>query len=349
MSTRYLIAVLPGDGIGPEVTEAAVAVSRLAAERTGVDLRFDSGLIGGAALDAVGSPLPGESIALCRRADAVMLGAVGGPEWDDPTAKQRPELGLLGLRKELGVFANIRPVRYSGVGRSPLRNEVLEGVDLVFVRELTGGLYFGAKQRDDRRATDTCVYCVDEVERVVRVAAEIASNRSGRLTSVDKANVLETSRLWREVTTRVVREEFPDVELRHTLVDSMAMQLITRPTDYDVLVTENMFGDILTDEASVLVGSLGLLPSASLSAETRGLYEPVHGSAPDVAGHGVANPCAAILSAAMMFRHSLDNERAATSIEDAVASTLRAGTLPADLGGDASTKDVTEGVLARMA
>ena len=348
MSTRYLIAVLPGDGIGPEVTEAAVAVSRLAAERTGVDLRFDSGLIGGAALDAVGSPLPGESIALCRRADAVMLGAVGGPKWDDPTAKQRPELGLLGLRKELGVFANIRPVRSSGVGRSPLRDEVLEGVDLVFVRELTGGLYFGDKQRDDRRAVDTCVYGVDEVERVVRVAAGIASKRSGRLTSVDKANVLETSRLWREVATRVVREEFPSVELRHALVDSMAMHLMTRPADYDVLVTENMFGDILTDEASVLAGSLGLLPSASLSAETRGLYEPVHGSAPDVAGAGVANPCAAILSAAMMFRHSLDNERAATSIEDAVVDTLRAGILPADLGGDAGTKDVTDGVLARL-
>ncbi|HEX2092045.1 MAG TPA: 3-isopropylmalate dehydrogenase, partial [Longimicrobiaceae bacterium] len=286
-----LIAVLPGDGIGPEVVAEGVRVLQAVSEARGHRFELREALMGGCAIDATGSPLPDATLALCREADAVLLGAVGGPKWDNPQARVRPEQGLLGLRRALGLFANLRPVavRPSMTEASPLRPELLAGVDLLVVRELTGGIYFGEKRREPldgggERAVDVCAYDTAEIERVVRAAARLARQRRGKLTSVDKANVLETSRLWRSVATRVVREEFPDVALEHVLVDACAMFLIRRPADFDVIVTENMFGDILTDEASMLAGSMGLLPSASLGAQREGravqpgLYEPIHGS-----------------------------------------------------------------------
>ena len=332
------IVVLPGDGIGPEVTAAAVDVLRAVATRYGHSFRFEEKLIGGAAIDATGNALPDDTLTAAKRADAVLLGAVGGPKWSDPKASVRPEQGLLAIRKALGLYANLRPVKPHAValGASPIKPHLLQGVDLVVVRELTGGIYFGQKQRNagsngDERASDLCEYSTAEIRRVVRHACRLALQRSGRLTSVDKANVLETSRLWREVTTQVVRDEFPDVTLEHQLVDSMAMHLIAKPREYDVIVTENMFGDILTDEASMLAGSLGLLPSASLGEGSVGLYEPIHGSAPDIAGKGVANPYAAILSAAMLLRHSLGLDAEAACVERAVHGALEAGVLTADL------------------
>ncbi|GAB3350309.1 3-isopropylmalate dehydrogenase [Lysobacter tyrosinilyticus] len=339
------IVVLPGDGIGPEVTAAAVEVLRAVAARYGHSFTFTEKLIGGAAIDATGEPLPLDTLAAARKADAVLLGAVGGPKWSDPKAKVRPEQGLLAIRKALGLYANLRPVKPHAValGASPIKPHLLQGVDLIVVRELTGGIYFGQKQRTAESASDLCEYSVDEVKRVVRHACRLALQRSGRVTSVDKANVLETSRLWREVATQVVRDEFPDVALEHQLVDSMAMHLLAKPREYDVIVTENMFGDILTDEASMLAGSLGLLPSASLgegrvgpstsaSPTLRtGLYEPIHGSAPDIAGQGIANPYAAILSAALLLRHSLGLEAEAQCVEKAVSNALDAGHLTADL------------------
>ncbi|QSX79495.1 3-isopropylmalate dehydrogenase [Agrilutibacter solisilvae] len=330
------ILVLPGDGIGPEVTAAAVQVLRAVAQRYGHTFAFTQGLIGGAAIDATGDALPAQTLAAARGADAVLLGAVGGPKWSDPGARVRPEQGLLAIRKALGLYANLRPVRphAAALGASPIKPHLLQGVDLMVVRELTGGIYFGEKRREADLARDVCTYSVAEVERVVRRAGALARARSGRLTSVDKANVLETSRLWREVATRVVRDEFPDVRLEHQLVDSMAMHLIARPREYDVIVTENMFGDILTDEASMLAGSLGLLPSASLGEGTVGLYEPIHGSAPDIAGRGIANPYATILSAALLLRHSLRLEDEARCVETAVSQALDAGALTADLAHD---------------
>lgn len=341
---KATITVLPGDGIGPEVTGEAVRVLRAVAERWGHTFQTTEALIGGSAIDATGGALPEETTTLCRGVDAVLLGAVGGPKWDDPDASVRPEQGLLGIRKALGLYANLRPVRFYPelADASPLRRERLEGVDLLVVRELTGGAYFGEKRRErledgQERAIDTTVYTTSEVERVVRAAGELARGRRGRVTSVDKANVMETSRLWRSVTVRVMREEYPEVEVDHMLVDACAMHLLRRPTDFDVIVTENMFGDILTDEASILAGSMGLLPSASLGAEeagraTRlGLYEPIHGSAPDIAGQGVANPLGAILSAAMLLRHSLRLEEEAVAVERAVAGLLREGFVTRDL------------------
>ncbi|HEX2076592.1 MAG TPA: 3-isopropylmalate dehydrogenase [Longimicrobium sp.] len=338
------IAVLGGDGIGPEVAAEGVRALRAVAERWGHRFTFREALIGGCAIDAAGNPLPEETLAICRGADAVLLGAVGGPQWDDPQAKVRPEQGLLGLRRALGLFANLRPVAVRGAlaGASPLRPELLQGVDLLVVRELTGGIYFGAKTREPlgdggERATDLCAYDSTEVERVVRAAAAFARARRGRLTSVDKANVLETSRLWRAVTTRVMRDEFPDVRVEHMLVDACAMHLIRRPADFDVIVTENMFGDILTDEASMLAGSMGVLPSASLgepraAGESQpGLYEPIHGSAPDIAGQGTANPLGTILSAAMLLRHSLGLEDEARAVEAAVDRVLDRGLRTRDI------------------
>jgi 3-isopropylmalate dehydrogenase len=286
------IVVLPGDGIGPEVTAAAVQVLQAVADRYGHHFEFSTQLIGGAAMDATGQPLPDATLQAAQQADAVLLGAVGGPKWSDPNAAIRPEQGLLAIRKALGLFANLRPVKphAATLGASPIKPHLLQGVDLIVVRELTGGIYFGDKTRSDTDASDLCRYSVAEIERVVRHAATLARSRSGKLTSVDKANVLETSRLWRDVITRIVRDEFPDVTLEHQLVDSMAMHLLARPREYDVIVTENMFGDILTDEASMLAGSLGLLPSASLGEGKPGLYEPIHGSAPDIAGKNIANP-----------------------------------------------------------
>ena len=344
------IAVLPGDGIGPEVTAAAVSVLRAVAARGGHEFHFSEHLIGGAAIDAHGDPLPAETLIVVKQADAVLLGAVGGPKWSDPGAKVRPEQGLLRLRAEMGVFANLRPVKVHPrlAELSPLKTDRLTGVDVLFVRELTGGAYFGAKTRTPLQATDETKYTVAEIERVLRRAFTLARGRGRRVTSVDKANVLETSRLWRETAQRIAHE-FPDVALEHQLVDSMAMLLLTRPASYDVVVTENLFGDILTDEAAALAGSLGLLPSASLGEGKSGLYEPIHGSAPDIAGRGAANPLGAILSAAMLLRHSLDLPDAASAIERAVDAVLDAGTLTRDLGGSAGTREVTAAVLAALA
>ncbi|ANB16161.1 3-isopropylmalate dehydrogenase [Dokdonella koreensis] len=341
------IAVLPGDGIGPEVTAAAVAVLRGVA---GQAFAFTEHAIGGCAIDATGDPLPAATVEACRAADAVLLGAVGGPKWSDPNAPVRPEQGLLALRATLGVYANLRPLRVHPrlAALSPLKAEHLHGVDLVFVRELTGGAYFGRKTREGDVAVDECRYSVAEVERVVRRACELARARRGRLTSVDKANVLETSRLWRATTERIARD-YPDVTLEHQLVDSMAMLLLTRPSAYDVIVTENLFGDILTDEAAALAGSLGVSPSASLGDGRRGLYEPIHGSAPDIAGRGVANPIGAILSAALLLRHSLGLDAEAAAVEAAVDAVLDEAELTADLGGHATTQQVTDAVLDRLA
>ncbi|MFY2762740.1 3-isopropylmalate dehydrogenase [Arenimonas sp. MALMAid1274] len=347
------IVVLPGDGIGPEVTRAAVAVLQAVGRRFGQGFRFDTQLIGGAAIDAVGEPLPAATLDACRRADAILLGAVGGPKWSDPSSRVRPEQGLLALRQQLGLYANLRPVRPHPValGASPVKPHLLTGVDLLVVRELTGGLYFGEKKRHADRASDLCEYSVLEIERVLRRAFGFARARRGRLASVDKANVLETSRLWRETAIRLGRDEFPDVALEHHLVDSMAMYLISRPRDFDVVVTENLFGDILTDEASLLAGSLGLLPSASLGDGTRGLYEPIHGSAPDIAGRGIANPYATVLSAALLLRHSLGLQDEALAVELAVACALDAGQLTADLaapGQAIGTQAATQAVLDHL-
>jgi 3-isopropylmalate dehydrogenase len=328
------IAVLAGDGIGGEVTTEAVRTLSAVADKFGHSFRFESALLGGAAIDATGEALPPATLALCQRADAVLLGAVGGPKWSDPNAPVRPEQGLLGLRKALGLFANLRPVvpHAAVLDASPIKAELLHGVDIMVVRELTGGIYFGDKQRSATDAVDVCRYTVIEIERVVRLAAELAGGRRRKLTSVDKANVLETSRLWRSVVDRILPEEFPEVSFEHRVVDSAAMHLLKRPRDFDVIVTENMFGDILTDEASMLAGSLGLLPSASLGAQGRGgLFEPIHGSAPDIAGRGIANPYATILSAAMLLRYSLKLESEARALEAAVSAAIVSGALPADL------------------
>lgn len=343
------IVTLPGDGVGPEVTAAAVAVLKAVASRYEHVFSFDEQLIGGAAIDATGAPLPPSSLAACKQADAVMLGAVGGPKWSDPNAPVRPEQGLLALRAALGVYANLRPLQVHPAlaDLSPLKNEKLKHVDVLFVRELTGGAYFGAKTRTADTATDECKYTVTEIERVVRRAFELARGRRHHLTSVDKANVLETSRLWRSTVQRVAAD-YPDVTVEHQLVDSMAMLLLTQPNRYDVVVTENLFGDILTDEAAALAGSLGLLPSASLGEGKAGLYEPIHGSAPDIAGQGVANPVGAILSAALLLRHSLGLESEATTVEAAVDAVLRDGPHTRDIGGQATTAAVLDAVLAAI-
>jgi 3-isopropylmalate dehydrogenase len=349
------VAVLGGDGIGPEVIAEGVRCLRAVAESFGHELDLVELPFGGAAIDAFGDPLPADTLQGCLRADAVLLGAIGGPKWSAPTAKVRPEQGLLRLRKELGVYANLRPVKVlpALADASTIKPEVLEGVDLVFVRELTGGIYFGEKRRDATTAVDVCTYTTQEVERITRVAARLARQRRRKLTSIDKSNVLETSRLWREVVERVVRSEFSDVTLEHVLVDAAAMHLIRRPKDFDVLVTENMFGDILTDEASMLSGSLGLLPSASLGDGRRGLYEPIHGSAPDIAGRGIANPCGTILSAAMLLRHSLELTAEADVLESAVTRALTDGARTADIAGRGvrtlSTREMGDVVLANLA
>ncbi|MEL7312056.1 MAG: 3-isopropylmalate dehydrogenase [Pseudomonadota bacterium] len=328
------IVLLPGDGIGPEVTAVAQAVLETVGNQFSLNLSIEAHDLGGVAVDRHGTPLPKDTAAACKRADAVFLGAVGGPKWANTPVELRPEQGLLGLRAALGVFANLRPVKVHAAltDLSPLRPERLAGVDLLVVRELTGGIYFGAKEEGNERAFDACEYTRQEVERVTRVACQLASERRGRLVSVDKANVLATSRLWRNSVSQVCREEFPNIELEHLLVDAAAMHLLSRPADFDVVLTENMFGDILTDEASMLAGSLGLLPSASLAGTNgAGLYEPIHGSAPDIAGKDVANPIGAVLSVAMMLRHSLSAPDAASAIEHAVIATLESGSRTRDL------------------
>jgi 3-isopropylmalate dehydrogenase len=348
------ITVLAGDGIGPEVIAEALRVLEASARRNRHDFALEYLPFGGAAIDQTGEPLPAATLKSCLAADAVLLGAIGGPKWSSPQAKVRPEAGLLKLRAELGVYANLRPVTVHPAlrGASSLKPDLLDGVDLIFVRELTGGIYFGAKTREPDRATDICTYTTAEVERIVRVAARIARSRKKRLLSIDKSNVLETSRLWREVSERVMQREFPDVTLEHMLVDAAAMHLIRRPRDFDVAVTENMFGDILTDEASMLAGSLGLLPSASLGDGTRGLYEPIHGSAPDIAGQGIANPYGAILSIAMLLRHSLKLEQEALEIEQAVHRTIGDGVRTADIVAPghraATTREAGDAVVAAL-
>lgn len=348
------IAVLPGDGIGPEVTAEAVRCLERIAELYGHAFELNILPFGGAAIESDADPLPPPTLRACLAADAVLLGAIGGPRWSAPDAPVRPEAGLLRLRKALDTFANLRPVKVDAAlaDASTLKAEVVAGVDLLFVRELTGGIYFGEKQRDATAASDVCRYSAAEIERIVRVAARLAQQRRGRVTSIDKANVLETSRLWREVTQRVIAQEFPAIELTHMLVDAAAMHLIRRPRDFDVLVTENMFGDILTDEASMLTGSLGLLPSASLGSARRGIYEPIHGSAPDIAGRGLANPYGTILSAALLLRHSLLLSAEAHALEDAVAQALAAGARTADLaaapGRSVSTRAAGDAVLSRL-
>lgn len=337
------LVILPGDGIGPEVVSGALAVLDAVGLKFGHDFRLERALIGGSAIDETGSPLPPMTLEACRNSDAVLLGAVGGPKWDDPQAAVRPEQGLLGLRKSLGLFANLRPVRPHPalLDSSPLRPERIQGVDLLVVRELTGGIYFGEprlrRQVDgEEQAVDTMTYRVSEVERVTRLAFELSRGRKKKVTSIDKANVLECSRLWRQTVDRLA-PEYPEVTLEHLLVDAAAMHLLTRPATFDVILTANLFGDILTDEASVLSGSMGNLPSASLGEarnrfdRPRGLYEPIHGSAPDIAGQGIANPIGTILSLAMLLRHSLGLEAEASAVEQAVQLALTRGNRTADL------------------
>lgn len=358
------IAVLPGDGIGPEIVGEALRVLETLSSRFQIDLTWEEALVGGAAYDATGHPLPPETLALCKESDATLLGAVGGPKWDNvQPSTLRPEVGaLLPLRKELELFANLRPVTLfpALASASSLRSDLIaEGLDILVVRELTGGIYFGQpKGREDggNRAIDTCVYSKPEVERIARVGFEAARKRKKQLCSVDKANVLETSRLWREVVIEVSKD-YPDVELSHMLVDNCAMQLVRNPKQFDVIVTENMFGDILSDEAAMLTGSLGMLPSASLGTRqtsygTFGLYEPVHGSAPDITGMGVANPLATFLSVALLLRYSLGQDAAATALESAVAAVLAEGLRTADIApaGSATvgTKAISDAVLAKL-
>ncbi len=351
------IVVVPGDGIGPEVTHVAVDVLKAVATKFGHEFSFDEKLIGGAAYDAVGDCLPAETLAACQAADAVLLGAVGGPKWDALPAEKRPERGaLLPLRRELGLYANVRPAKMwrELASASPLKESIIEkGVDILVVRELTGGLYFGSHTRSDdgRTAHDSMSYSVEEIARIARVAFAAARTRRCHVTCVDKANVLETSRLWREVVQAVRDADFADVELDFMYVDNAAMQLVRAPERFDVLLTENMFGDILSDEASQITGSIGMLPSASLRADGFGLYEPIHGSAPDIAGKNIVNPIATVLSAAMMLRHSFGLEAEAAAIEQAVARTLADGIRTADIaeGGDAvTTSQIGDAIYARV-
>ncbi|XZE18070.1 3-isopropylmalate dehydrogenase [Pirellulaceae bacterium SH449] len=354
------IVLLPGDGIGPEVIAQATRVLEYVGKSGSHDFQFSSKKIGGVAIDETGDPLPQETVDACIGCDAILLGAVGGPKWDDPNAKTRPEAGLLRIRKELGLFANLRPIITFPelLDASPLKREIIEGTDILFFRELTGGLYFGPSGTEtlpdgQQRSFSTAVYTTSEIERIVRMAATAARGRRKKVTMVDKANVLEASRLWRRVSAKIMAEEFSDLEYEVVLVDSMAMHLLSRPRSFDVVVTSNMFGDILTDEASMLPGSLGMLPSASLGSSGPGLYEPIHGSAPDIAGKGIANPLATILAAAMLLRHSLHLESEAVLIENAVRKVLAAGHRTADLVAkgtpSSGTVEITDRVLEQLA
>lgn len=348
------IAVTPGDGIGPEIVAEAVKVLKAVAEKYGHDLAMETHLVGGAAYDQCGDCLPEESLAACKAADAVLLGAVGGPKYDKLPGPQRPEKrALLTLRKELGLFANLRPAKVWAPlkSASPLKPEIIDsGLDLLVVRELTGGVYFGRHERaaDGQSALDLMPYSVAEISRIARVAFEAARKRRGRVTSIDKANVLETSRLWRETVTRIREEEYADIELDHMYVDNGAMQLVRAPQHFDVILTENMFGDILSDEASQITGSIGMLPSASLRSDGFGLYEPIHGSAPDIAGQDIANPLATILSAAMMLKHSFGLTEESDAIERAVGQVLADGILTKDLGGTVKCSEMGQAVIERL-
>lgn len=351
---NFNITLLPGDGIGPEVVTEAVRVLDVISGRYNHTFQYKERLMGGCSIDQHGTSLTDETLADCQSADAVLFGAVGGPKWDDPNAKDRPERGLLALRKGLGVFANLRPVRVHPalIDASPLKPERLQGVDILVIRELTGGLYFGQPKMREMRgdcewAVDTLEYYDYEIKRIIQLAFDLAKGRRKKVTSVDKANVLESSRLWRQVAAQVGKEH-PDVTLEHQLVDSAAMKLITGPASMDVVVTENMFGDILTDEASVLAGSMGMLPSASLSEAGLGLYEPIHGSAPDIAGQGIANPVGTILSAALMLRYSLKREEEAQAIEKAVDTAITNGARTMDLGGTLTTRQMTDEIIKHL-
>jgi 3-isopropylmalate dehydrogenase len=348
------IILLPGDGIGPEVVKEAVRVLDVIAEGFGHSFSYTERLIGGCSIDKYGQSLTDETLRDCLASDAVLLGAVGGPKWDDPLAKDRPERGLLALRKGMKVFANLRPVKVHPAltNFSPIKPENLKDVDILVIRELTGGLYFGFPKgrdfKDDReRAVDTLEYFDYEIRRIVELAFRLAKSRRKKVTSVDKANVLESSRLWRQIATKVGAQN-PDVTLEHVLVDTAAMRIITGPSHMDVLVTENMFGDILTDEASVLAGSMGMLPSASLGEGTRGLYEPIHGSAPDIAGKGIANPVGTILSAAMLLRYSFNMDEEAKHVESAVDQAISSGARTSDLGGNLKTFQMTDEIIKRI-
>ena len=342
------IVLLPGDGIGPEIVSQARRVLGVVAQRFGHSFEMPEHAIGGNAIDTFGDPLPEATLTACRNSQAVLLGAVGGPKWDDPNAKTRPEAGLLRIRKELGLFANLRPTKTWDelLDASPLKREIVEGTDILFVRELTGGIYFGESGRrshpSGEEAWNTMIYSTGEIERVVRVAAEAARKRRGKLTMVDKANVLESSRLWRQVSERLIRTEYPDLAYNVVLVDAMAMHLISKPREFDVVVTENLFGDILTDEASMLPGSLGLLPSASIGSSGPGLFEPIHGSAPDIAGKNVANPLATILAVAMLLRYSMSMNAEADAIEDAVSRVLKSGLRTRDIASSGASVSTTE-------
>lgn len=351
---NFNITLLPGDGIGPEVVTEAVRVLDVISGRYNHTFQYKVRLMGGCSIDQHGTSLTDETLADCQSADAVLFGAVGGPKWDDPNAKDRPERGLLALRKGLGVFANLRPVKVHPalIDASPLKPERLQGVDILVIRELTGGLYFGQPKMREMRgdcewAVDTLEYYDYEIKRIIQLAFDLAKGRRKKVTSVDKANVLESSRLWRQVAAQVGKEH-PDVTLEHQLVDSAAMKLITGPASMDVVVTENMFGDILTDEASVLAGSMGMLPSASLSEAGLGLYEPIHGSAPDIAGQGIANPVGTILSAALMLRYSLKREEEAQAIEKAVDTAITNGARTMDLGGTLTTRQMTDEIIKHL-
>lgn len=342
------IVLLPGDGIGPEIVSQGRRVLDVIAQRFGHSFTMPEHSIGGIAIDLTGDPLPEATLSACRKSTAVLLGAVGGPKWDDPSAKTRPESGLLRIRKELGLFANLRPTKTWDelLDASPLKREIIAGTDILFVRELTGGIYFGESGRrphpSGEEAWNTMIYSTGEIERVVRVAAEAARKRRGKLTMVDKANVLESSRLWRQVSERLIRAEYPDLEYNVVLVDAMAMHLISKPREFDVVVTENLFGDILTDEASMLPGSLGLLPSASIGSSGPGLFEPIHGSAPDIAGKNVANPLATILAVAMLLRYSMTMNTEADAIEDAVSRVLKSGLRTKDIARSGASVSTTE-------
>lgn len=344
--TKKIVA-LAGDGIGPEIMEAGLEVLASISEKTGFDYEIDRRPFGGAGIDVTGHPLPDETLKATREADAILLAAIGSPQYDNATV--RPEQGLLALRKELNLYANIRPVKIFDSLKylSPLKPERIAGVDFVVVRELTGGIYFGDHILEDRKARDINDYTYEEVERIIRKAFEIARSRRKILTSIDKQNVLATSKLWRRVAEEVAKD-FPDVTLEHQLVDSAAMLMITNPAKFDVIVTENLFGDILSDESSVLSGTLGVMPSASHSENGPSLYEPIHGSAPDIAGLGIANPISMILSVAMMLRDSFGRYEDADRIEEAVEATLAAGILTRDIGGEASTKEMTEAIIERL-
>jgi 3-isopropylmalate dehydrogenase len=352
---KATIATLPGDGIGPEVMVQAIRLLNKIAEKYGHEFTITEGLIGGAAIDATGTSLPYETIKLCEQADAILLAAVGGPKWSDPSAPVRPEQGLLQIRQHFKLFANLRPVKvYPALAdHAPLRRDLLDNVDILFVRELTGGIYFGPRKEmgDSDEAYDTLIYSKPEVERVANVAFRAAQGRRGKLASIDKANVLASMRLWRK-TVIEVHEDYADVELEHILVDAATMHLLTRPASFDVVLADNMFGDILSDEASVLAGSLGMLPSASLGSDTFGLYEPVHGSAPDIAGQGKANPIGMFLSVAMLLRYSLQLEAEAKAIENAIDAVLADGLRTGDIAGKGSkvvsTNEFADAVLSKL-